>query len=187
MTNDQLHKLKEMHLAPYMHLATALIGKARMAGGNMFRHQLDTMTILIDYGYIDSILLKAAIIHDLIEDIPEYNRNLILAVDHEAHTVYELVLEVTREAGESKAAFLTRIKERGSQKAKILKCADRISNMISVGWVTDIKFVERYTEETSRFVLPIAAEVDRNMHFELECLVESRWKYLITQKGCKNE
>lgn len=177
-----MYKLKEIYLAPYMYLATALIGKARMAGGNMFRHQLDTMTILIDYGYIDSILLKASIIHDLIEDIPDYNRNTILSVDHEAHQVYELVLEVSRQTGERKAEFLTRIKEHGSHKAKILKCADRISNMISVGWVTDVEFIKRYTEETAQFVLPIAAEADRNMHFELECLIESRRKFLYDVK-----
>jgi len=178
MTTDGMNKLREIHLAPYMFLATALIGKARRAGGNMFRHQLDTMTILLDYGYIDSVLLKASIIHDLIEDIPEYNHNVILSIDYEAPQVYELVLEVSKREGESKPEFLTRIKERGSFKAKILKCADRISNMISLGFVTDIKFIERYTEETANYIYPIAEEVDRNMLFELQCLVDSRRKYL---------
>lgn len=178
MTVDDLEKLKEMHLAPYMYLATALIGKARMAGGNMFRHQLDTMTILMDYGYIDSVLLKASIIHDLIEDIPEYNRNIILSVDYEAPSVYELVLEVSRAQNEGKSAFLTRIKEHGSDKAKILKCADRISNMISLGFVNNIEFVKRYTEETARYVMPIAGEINQNMLFELRCLVESRRQFL---------
>ena len=64
-----LQALNEVHLAPYMEVATALIGKKRHAGGNMFRHQVDTMAILIDYGYIDAILLKASLIHDVIEDI----------------------------------------------------------------------------------------------------------------------
>jgi (p)ppGpp synthase/HD superfamily hydrolase len=178
MTHDDLHKLREMHLAPYMYLATALIGKARHAGGNMFRHQLDTMSILMDYGYIDSVLLKASIIHDLVEDIPEYNRNVILAADWEAPQVYELVLEVTRREGESKGDFLTRIKETGSRTAKILKCADRISNMISLGFVNNIQFIERYTEETAHYIYPIAEEVDRNMLFELQCLVDSRRAYI---------
>jgi (p)ppGpp synthase/HD superfamily hydrolase len=178
MTVEDLKKLKEMHLAPYMYLATALIGKTRISGGNMFRHQLDTMTILIDYCYIDSILLKAAIIHDLIEDIPEFNRNLILSVDYEAPQVYELVLEVSRIPGEAKSVYLTRVKEHGSRKAKILKCADRISNMVSLGFATDMEFIERYTAETQKYVLPIAGEVDRNMQFELQCLIESRRQFL---------
>jgi (p)ppGpp synthase/HD superfamily hydrolase len=161
-----------------MYLASALIGKARHSGGNMFRHQLDTMSILMDYGYIDSILLKASIIHDLVEDIPEYNRNVILAADWEAPQVYELVVEVTRKPGECKADFLTRIKETGSRNAKILKCADRISNMISLGFVNNAEFIERYTEETAQYIYPIAEEVDSNMLFELQCLVDSRRSYL---------
>jgi (p)ppGpp synthase/HD superfamily hydrolase len=178
MTTDDLYRLKEMHLAPYMYLATALIGKARHAGGNMFRHQLDTMTILMDYGYIDSVLLKASIIHDLVEDIPEYNRNLILSIDWESPQVYELVLEVTRRAEEGKGEFLTRIRKQGSRNAKILKCADRISNMISLGYVNNSEFITRYTEETALYIFPIAEEIDRNMLFELQCLVESRRAYL---------
>ncbi|MDR2864690.1 MAG: hypothetical protein LBV68_03660 [Spirochaetaceae bacterium] len=174
MTHDDMNKLRGIHLAPYMYLATALIGKARQAGGNTFRHQLDTMATLMDYGYIDSILLKASIIHDLVEDIPEYNRNIILSVDYEADRVYNLVLEVSRRIGEKKSEFLTRIKEFGSRNAKILKCADRISNMISLGYVNDIEFIERYTEETERYIFPIAEEVDANMLFELRCLVDSR-------------
>ena len=61
MKPEEMQRLSEMHLAPYMQLATGLIGKARHAGGNMFRHQMDTLAILIDYGYIDSVLLKASV------------------------------------------------------------------------------------------------------------------------------
>ena len=64
--------------------------------------------------------------------------------------------EVTRKEGESKKEFLCRILDEGSQKAKILKCADRISNMISLGYVTDPKFIERYCDETEFFLLPMA-------------------------------
>jgi len=183
MNTDGLNTLKETHLAPYIYLATALIGKARISGGNMFRHQLDTMTILIDYGYIDPVLLKASIIHDLIEDIPEYNHNVILAADWEAPRVYELVLEVTKRPGEQKTDFLTRIREHGTEKAKVLKCADRISNMISLGFVTDTHFIEKYTDETANYIFPIAEQVDRDMLFELQCLVDSRRDYLRRETG----
>ena len=124
-----------------MQVATALIGKARHAGGNMFRHQIDTMGILIDYGYIDSILLKASLVHDVIEDIEDFNINELLNIDSESGLVYELVLEVTKKPGQNKADYLKNIIRHGSQKAKILKCADRISNMISLGFVTDSVFI----------------------------------------------
>ncbi len=174
MNHDQMLALKGMHIAPYIQLATALIGKPRKGGGNMFRHQIDTMGILIDYGFIDPILLKASVIHDLMEDVPGFEPGRILAVDAESDQVYALVLEVTRRALETKEAFLDRVRFCGSHRARVLKCADRISNMISLGYVTDVDFVRRYTEETERHIYPIAAEVNPHMLNELRTLVESR-------------
>ena len=178
MTTEEMLRLKGTYMAPYMQLATALIGKTREGGGNMFRHQFDTMATLIDYGYIDSVLLKASLVHDLFEDVPDFNRNLLLQVDYESHAVYDLVMEVTRHPEETKAEFLTRVLEAGTRQAKILKVADRISNMISLGFVIHTNFVNRYTEETERYVYPIAEEVDKAMLSELQSLVESRRKYL---------
>jgi len=171
-------RLKEMHLAPYMQLATALIGTRRRSGGNMFRHQIDTFGILIDYGYIDSILLKASVIHDLIEDVPGFDRDRILEIDEESAEVFKLVLEVTRRPIETKVEFLGRIQDFGSDKARVLKSADRISNMISLGYVTDFEFVRRYTDETEKQVFPIAALADERMLDELRELVATRREYL---------
>jgi GTP pyrophosphokinase len=178
MTTEQMQQLGEMHLVPYIQVATVLIGKSREAGGNMFRHQLDTMAILIDYGLIDSVLLKASIIHDVLEDIPGFNHDTILSIDSESHEVYKLVLEVTRRHGESKADFLTRIRETGSYKAKILKVADRISNMISLGFVNNPEFIERYIKETQNYILPIASDASSYMVIELTHLIASRKRYL---------
>lgn len=178
MNDRNMLELCDIRFAPYMQLATGLIGKARHAGGNMFRHQIDTLGILIDYGYIDSVLLKASTVHDVMEDIEGFDYNRIINVDEEGEDVYRLVLEVTKRPGEDKKAFLRRIIETGSQKAKILKCADRISNMISLGFVTDPEFIERYCDETEYFILPLAIEVDFNMYQELINLIITRRKYL---------
>lgn len=178
MDNQSMKQLADMRLAPYMQLAAGLIGKARHAGGNMFRHQMDTLAILIDYGYIDSVLLKASVCHDTVEDIPGFDTNLIVNADEDGSEVLKLVMEVTRRDDEDKRAFLHRILDSGSQKAKILKCADRISNMISLGFVTDPKFIERYCDETEYFILPMAIEVDFNMYQELINLIITRRRYL---------
>lgn len=178
MDDSNMNQLGKMRIAPYMQLATALIGKARHAGGNMFRHQMDTLAILIDYGYIDSVLLKASVVHDTVEDIEDFDRNLIVKADKEGQAVLDLVLEVTRREDEDKKQFLKRILRSGSPKAKILKCADRISNMISLGYVTDPKFIERYCDETEYFLLPMALEVDYNMYQELIELIRTRRRYL---------
>lgn len=178
MDSEHMLQLKEIFMAPYMQIATGLIGKARHAGGNMFRHQMDTLAILIDYGYIDSVLLKASIVHDTVEDIPDFDRNIIVNADSEGQKVLDLVLEVTRRENETKREFLQRILDTGSQKAKILKCADRISNMISLGYVTDPKFIERYCDETEYYLLPMALEIDFNMYHELIKLIMTRRRYL---------
>lgn len=178
MATEQMQQLSDMRLAPFMQLATGLIGKARHAGGNMFRHQMDTLAILIDYGYIDPVLLKASIVHDTVEDIPGFDRNLIINADEDGQDVLDLVLEVTRRDDEDKKQFLHRILDTGSQKAKVLKCADRISNMISLGYVTDPKFIERYCDETEFFLLPMSLEIDFNMYQELINLIMTRRRYL---------
>ena len=178
MDEKGMLQLKGVYLAPYIQLATALIGKSRHAGGNMFRHQIDTMGILIDYGYLDGILLKAALIHDLIEDIPGYDINNILSIDEDSPEVLKLVMEVTKKEGQAKRDFLLDIMKNGSEKAKILKCADRISNMISLGFVTDEKFIARYCDETEYYIFPIALDVDYNMYQELINLVMTRSRYL---------
>jgi len=178
MTQEQTMLLSGLRLAPYIQVATILIGKSREGGGNMFRHQIDTMGILIDYKYVDTILLKASVIHDVIEDVPDYSHNKLLSIDSDSHEVYSLVLEVSRRHGESKPDFLTRINQSGSKKAKILKVADRISNMISLGFVNNLEFVERYINETEKYLLPIATEADNNMHTELVDLIASRRKYM---------
>jgi len=178
MTTEQMQHISGMHLVPYIQVATHLIGKSREGGGNMFRHQIDTLGILIDYGYINSVLLKASLVHDVLEDIPDFNHNILLSIDAESHAVYNLVLEVTRRYGETKPDFLTRIYETGSFDAKILKVADRISNMISLGFVNNLAFVDRYIKETEKYLFPIAAQVNNNMLIELTDLVNIKRKYL---------
>ncbi len=170
--------LKGIYVGPYIYLATQLRGKARHAGGNMFRHQMDTFGTLIDYGYNDSVLLKAALIHDVIEDIPDFNINELLTIDSDSAAVYDLVMEVTKGEGQEKSDYLRHVGKHGSPKARVLKCADRISNMISLGFVNDPHFIERYCDETEMFVFPIALNVNYAMYKELLNLVISRRKYL---------
>ncbi len=71
-----------------------------------------------------------------------------------------------------------RICETGSFDAKTLKVADRISNMISLGFVNNLAFVDRYLNETEKYLLPLAAQVNNYMLIELTDLVKTKRKYL---------
>src|SRR5205814_10169319 len=97
---DELEQsLGRITLAPYIVKAMALIGVKRRAGSNMFRHQISTLGILLDYKIVDPVLLKASVIHDLFEDapaMPGVTKEEIIRIDADGPAVYELVMEVTR-------------------------------------------------------------------------------------------
>lgn len=175
---NETEKLKNLVLAPYIIKATALIGKKRGVGGNQFRHAMATMAILLDYKLFDDyVLLKASVIHDLLEDVPETDEFEIRIIDGQADQVLELVKEVTRPADMRKADYLKRILEQGSYKAKLLKCADRISNLTDLHRDThsDEKITD-YLDQTEKYVIPMAREVNADMLIELTDLVERRRK-----------
>jgi len=149
-------QLAGITLAPYIVRAMRLIDVPRKAGSNMFRHQMSTLAILLDYKLVDPVLLKASVIHDLFEELgdePWVTREAIASIDADGPAVYDLVMEVTRRSDETKLEYMQRVLEKGSYRAKILKCADRISNLVALGFVNDREFVERYLRETrARFV-----------------------------------
>ena len=183
---DDLEKhLGRITMAPYIVKAMALIGVQRRAGSNMFRHQLSTMAILLDYKIIDPVLLKAAVIHDLFEDaptMPGVSEDEIKRVDADGPAVYDLVMEVTvRQTNgvkEPKSDYLLRIMTHGSRRARLLKLADRISNITALGYVHDAAFVGKYLHQTRTYVLPYAEQVNADMFRELSHLVESRERML---------
>ena len=173
--------LGSITMAPYIVKAMALIGVKRLAGSNMFRHQISTMAILLDYKIIDPVLLKAAVIHDLFEDapgLPGVSQREITEIDSDGPAVYDLVMEVTIRVvdgvKEPKSEYLLRIMRDGSERAKILKLADRISNLTALGFVHDVEFVKRYVHETRTFILPHAERINPDMFKELSDLIASR-------------
>jgi len=76
--------LAQTTLAPYIVKAMAMIDLPRKAGSNMFRHQMSTLAILLDYKVVDPVLLKASVIHDLFEELGDESwvtRDSIAAID----------------------------------------------------------------------------------------------------------
>jgi GTP pyrophosphokinase len=169
-------KLQNLVLAPYILKATGLISQKRHVGGNQFRHAMATLAILLDYKLFDDyILLKASVIHDLIEDIPETNEYELRQTDYQGNAVVELVLELTRRKGVSKEHYLNHILEHGSKNAKLIKIADRISNL------TDLhrdqysrKKMIKELDQTEKYVLPMAMQVNADMVKELTDLIKLR-------------
>ncbi len=185
--------LSHLTMAPYIVKATALIGIGRRSGSNMFRHQLSTMAILLDYKVADAVLLKAAVIHDLFEDaptMPGVSEAEIVHMDADGPAVYALVMELTPRlidgVREPKSEYLQRVMLRGSHRAKVLKLADRISNLTALGFVHDPEFVRRHLHETRAYILPHAEAVSPDMFRELSDLVASRDRLLPVLEGAIN-
>jgi len=175
MENFEKDILVNMVIAPYVQKATALRGIKRYVGGNQFRHALSTYAILIDYHIVDPVLLKASVIHDIFEDVKCVSYDEIKAIDNDGSKVLALVLEVTRRKNESKDDYLKRIGKEGSENAKLLKCADRISNLTDLHPdIFDKEFIKNYIAESKRWVVPMAEQVNKDMLFELEDLIKRR-------------
>lgn len=175
-----LESLKNLVLAPYILKATALISVQREVGGNQFRHCFSTLGILLDYKfYSNSVLLKASLLHDLLEDMPETQIDEIRWIDGEGPEVVDLVLEVTRRKDETKEQYLQRILENGSTNAHLLKCADRISNLTDLHRDTQSEQkISDYLDQTEKYVLPMARLVNADMLIELTDLVDRRRRIL---------
>ncbi len=175
-----LESLRNLVLAPYILKATALISVQRDVGGNQFRHCFSTLGILLDYKfYNNGVLLKASLLHDLLEDLPETQVDEIRWIDSDGAAVVELVLEVTKRKDETKSQYLQRVFEYGSDNALLLKCADRISNLTDLH--RDIhteQKISRYLDQTEKYVLPMAARVNADMLIELTDLIAKRRKIL---------
>jgi GTP pyrophosphokinase len=184
---NETEKLKNLVLAPYIIKATALIGKRREVGGNQFRHAMATMAILLDYKLFDDyVLLKASVIHDLLEDVPGTNKMEIRFIDGQADRVLELVKELTRPVGMEKTDYLKGILEHGSYNAKLLKCADRISNLTDLHPDThNDQKITNYLDQTEKYVIPMAMQVNDNMLRELSDLMEIRRRLVKVIDKCK--
>jgi (p)ppGpp synthase/HD superfamily hydrolase len=174
-------------ILPYLSYALKLAAKPRRGGGNMFRHQMETLAILLEYGYTEPVLLKAALIHDLLEDgkhVDYHAFDEIATIDEDGAAVLALVHEVSRKMvngdEEPKSEFLLRIMSQGSKQAKILKLADRISNLSALPLAGDVEFIGYYITETKKYILPYAEEINPAMARELKKHIESIRKNILT-------
>jgi GTP pyrophosphokinase len=171
--------MENLNFWKYLNYSLKLAAKPRKGGGNMFRHQVETLAILIEYGYTHPVLLKAALIHDIVEDGGHTGFvafDEIAAADDDGPEVLALVKEVSQrvEQGkkEPKSEFLLRIMLQGSQQAKILKLADRISNLSELPLSGSKEFMQQYISETEKYIQPYADKINTAMAGELKKWIE---------------
>ncbi|MBK7028587.1 MAG: HD domain-containing protein [Bacteroidales bacterium] len=156
-----MNALRHMELAPWIQKATALIEHHRKVVGNQFRHCLATMTILMDYHFIDSVLLKAAIVHDLLEDSTRVTEYELSIIDADGPEVVQVVKELSRNKQlQTKKEYLEFLLRSGSAQARIVKLADRISNLTDLHlFVFSKENAQSYIEQTEMYILPMVSSL----------------------------
>jgi GTP pyrophosphokinase len=121
------------------------------------------------------VLLKASLLHDLFEELPATEVDEVRHIDHDGNAVVDLVLEVTRRVTETKEEYLQRVLDYGSWNARLLKCADRISNLTDLHRDSHkISKISAYLDQTEQFIMPMAQQVNKDMFVELNDLVYRR-------------
>jgi (p)ppGpp synthase/HD superfamily hydrolase len=178
MENNEMNALRKMELAPWIQKASALIEHHRKVGGNQFRHCLATMTILIDYHFVDSVLLKAAIVHDLLEDSNSVSPEELKNLDYDGPAVLELVRELSRDKStQTKIEYLDCLLRNGSPRAKIVKLADRISNLTDLHlFVFSQEQAKAYIEQTNTYIIPMVKIL-------LNSNLPEEQKYMVAEMG----
>ena len=166
MQKDLIEYLRSISVAVYIVLINPLRLVPRRIGGNAMRHSLSCFNILLDYEVYDSLALKIALCHDLLEDHPDKDWNLdfikkqIYDADEEGPQVLERVEEITIRPGETKEQYLKRLIDSPYQRVKIVKGADRIANLTDLNTdFTDLHKIKLAIEQTRDLVIPILNSV----------------------------
>jgi len=120
---------------------------------------------MITLGHVkDEDLIIAGLLHDCIEDAPEWIDASVFIRKHFGQFVRNVVQEVTLPPHtdfERKTLFMVRLMEEGSPEAVLVKLCDRLDNLRSMGcW--KLPRQERYIEQTQKMLLAFGGRAFRN-------------------------
>jgi (p)ppGpp synthase/HD superfamily hydrolase len=137
--------------------------KKRDDGTLFFKHKVAVAVIVMEYlGIHDAVLVAAALLHDLIEDFRDIKkRNIKLRFGSKvAHRVC-CVSKPPKRSFHSDEAYDQAIFRKivsGGLDCEILKCADRLHNLLTL-WGDNRKKL-RKIKQTVRYVFPIAERIN---------------------------
>lgn len=130
-------------------------GYKRDNGSDYYNHCIDVANILISYGIKDEDVICAALLHDMVEDVPGYRENTIANMFNP--NVARLVMLVTKDEDKdykdpkNLKEYINKISK--DMNASALKTADCMHNMMSMEEKT---FGARYRKamETKVYYIP---------------------------------
>lgn len=125
--------------------------------------QNELVTLISDESVLN-YLIRVGWLHDVLED--GYTSNMVLVTEEDLwenevdpQVIQDVVL-ITRQPGESKEAYLSRLIDTPIQ-VRLLKCIDRVCNLRESP-KKDAAWWDKYSVSTRKYVLPLA----RSLHTE---------------------
>lgn len=132
-------------------------------------------------------LICAALLHDVIEDSPDYythgpvtRADLALWFGEE---IAEIVWLLSKFADVTLPAYLAAIEAAAATGAPLVKLCDRLDNLRSLTRSMKVDKVRRYIRTTEIFFLPMAWRTNRYLHDELTRLLEEARRHLAEITG----
>ena len=133
------------------------------------------------------VLICSALLHDVIEDSPDYYAHGPVTRDDVSREFGEEVAEVvwllSKFADVTLPAYLAAIEAAAPTGAPIVKLCDRLDNLRSLVRSSKVDKIRRYIRTTEIFFLPMARRTNRYLHRELTRLVADARRHLQTITG----
>lgn len=126
-------------------------GQYRKHGLEYISHPMRVVEILKTAGLSEESILIAGLFHDLLEDTDAKKEEVLHLSNYEILFIVEIL---TKENGYNMRDYMDRINN--NPKAKLIKLADRISNLEDILFLEDIEFLSRYLKETQKYFLELS-------------------------------
>lgn len=104
-------------------------------------HPAAVVAMLESWGVTDPCVLAAAWGHDLLEDTAVSESEIVAASSND---VLDCIRELTHRADVSKREYLHRLAVNGSERARIVKCADRLCNTLDFRSIGEGEYAVEY-------------------------------------------
>lgn len=119
------------------------LGQYRKHGENYIVHPLRVVELLREKGIEDEEVLMAGLFHDLLEDTDASEEEIL---SYGSPRVLELVRLLSKEKAFVMEEYIDRIYR--DEDARLIKLADRLSNLEDSFRLRNLKFLERYIKDT---------------------------------------
>jgi len=146
--------LKAIHVAELAHG-----DQKRKDGDPYLSHPIRIASALVAMKVNDDDTIAIAILHDVLEDCPEWSADKLRDEFKISDTIIRRILKLTKHSGQSTESYYEGIKEHIS--TILVKVADRCHNVSTMAGVFNKDKIDSYIKETEDYILPLCKHGSR--------------------------